>query len=135
MIHFNIPDNVQNKLIALFDVANDAEVRLWQRYMTNSYELLKDTTQNLAEVGIYGGQVSDSYLITESTMYTCAVVICICTCNTVIWGKFDQYNISNKHFFVWKLEIWNFQTFGKIEIWNILATDCRCLKRGRSGSI
>ena len=41
--------------------------------MTNSYELMKDTAQNLAEVGIYGGQVSDSYLITEACVkcYIC----------------------------------------------------------------
>ena len=53
-----IIESVQDKLRALFEVDNDAEVRLWQRYMTNSYELMKDTSQTLADVGIYGGQVS-----------------------------------------------------------------------------
>ena len=41
----------------LFEIAKEEEVRLWQRYMTNSYELLTNHTQTLADAGIYGGQV------------------------------------------------------------------------------
>ena len=46
----------------MFQVSEGSEVRLWQRYMTNAYELMKDVNHSLAEVGIYGGQVTDLLL-------------------------------------------------------------------------
>ncbi len=49
---------VQGKIRQLFDVSINSEVRLWQRYTTSSYELMKDLDQSLAYSGIYGGQVS-----------------------------------------------------------------------------
>ncbi len=65
VIHFYIPGCVQGKIKVMFGIAKDAEVRLWQRYLTNSYGLVKDSTQNLhvAEVGICEGQVTESIRI------------------------------------------------------------------------
>ena len=67
VIHFNITEIVQGKIKIMFGIANDAEVRLWQRYMSNSYELIKDTTQTLADVGIYGGQVTERIRIINNS--------------------------------------------------------------------
>ena len=41
----------------MFDIPKEAECRLWQRYMTNPYELLSTSGLTLGDVGIYGGQV------------------------------------------------------------------------------
>ena len=41
----------------IFQLSDDTETRLWQRYMTNAYELMKDPKQTLADSGIYRGQV------------------------------------------------------------------------------
>ena len=41
----------------MFDIPKEAECRLWQRYMTNRFELLSTSRQTLEDVGIYGGQV------------------------------------------------------------------------------
>ena len=42
----------------MFEVPEDVETRLWLRYMSNSYELMKNPEQSLADTGIYSGQVS-----------------------------------------------------------------------------
>lgn len=48
---------VEDKLREVFEVPSETETRLWQRYMTNSYELLSNSEQTLSDAGIYGGQV------------------------------------------------------------------------------
>ena len=42
----------------MFEVPKDVETRLWQRDLTNSYELMKNPEQSLANAGIHDGQVS-----------------------------------------------------------------------------
>ena len=41
----------------LFDISPTVECRLWQRYMTHAYELVKNLDQTISDAGIYGGQV------------------------------------------------------------------------------
>ena len=41
-----------------YSIPDTTECRLWQRYMTNSYDLLTNLQQILSNAGIYGGQVS-----------------------------------------------------------------------------
>ena len=50
-------ETLHEKMIELFEISNDEETRLWQRYMTNSYELLTNQNQTVSDAGIYGGQV------------------------------------------------------------------------------
>ena len=50
-------ESVTERTREILKVPRDAEVRLWQRFMTNSYELLKNPEQSVADAGIYGGQV------------------------------------------------------------------------------
>lgn len=40
-----------------FDIPDDVEVRLWNKYMSNTYELLNKREQTLQEAGIYSGQI------------------------------------------------------------------------------
>ena len=44
---------LQAKMCLLFDVPAETECRLWQRYMTNSYELLSELSYTIS--GLYGG--------------------------------------------------------------------------------
>lgn len=41
----------------IFGISDDVEVRLWIKYMTNTYELLNKREQTLQEVGLYSGQL------------------------------------------------------------------------------
>lgn len=40
-----------------FDIPDDVEVRLWNKYMSNTYELLNKREQTLLEAGLYSGQI------------------------------------------------------------------------------
>lgn len=40
-----------------FDIPDDVEVRLWNKYMSNTYELLNKREQILQEAGLYSGQI------------------------------------------------------------------------------
>jgi ubiquitin carboxyl-terminal hydrolase 4/11/15 len=40
-----------------FEVEEDAECRVWHRFMTHTYELLSNRSQTLQDVGLYNGQV------------------------------------------------------------------------------
>lgn len=40
-----------------FDIPDDVEVRLWNKYMSNTYELLNKREQTLQEAGFYSGQM------------------------------------------------------------------------------
>ena len=46
------------KMKETFSVAKDAECRVWHRYMTDTYELLNNSSQTLTDAGLYNGQVS-----------------------------------------------------------------------------
>jgi ubiquitin carboxyl-terminal hydrolase 4/11/15 len=48
---------IQEKMVELYEIPNDVETRIWQRYMSNTYELLSNLTQTLSDAGIYGGQL------------------------------------------------------------------------------
>lgn len=41
----------------IFDIPDDVEVRLWNKYMINTYELLNKREQTLQEAGLYSGQL------------------------------------------------------------------------------
>lgn len=41
----------------IFSIPEDAEVRLWNRYMSNTYELLSKKDVTLQDAGLYQGQV------------------------------------------------------------------------------
>lgn len=40
-----------------FNISDEKEVRLWNRYMTNMYEPLKNKENTLQDAGLYQGQV------------------------------------------------------------------------------
>ena len=46
-----------------FEVEEDAECRVWHKFMTHTYELLSNCSQTLQEVGLYNGQVKLESLV------------------------------------------------------------------------
>lgn len=40
-----------------FDIPDDEEVRLWKKYMSNTFELLNKREQTLQEADFYSGQI------------------------------------------------------------------------------
>ena len=49
--------DLEAKIRNVFNIPDWVVCRLWQQYMTNSYELLPTPTQTIGDVGIYSGQV------------------------------------------------------------------------------
>lgn len=41
----------------IFGISDDVEVRLWKKYMTNTYELLNKREETLQEAGLYSCQL------------------------------------------------------------------------------
>lgn len=41
----------------VFNITEDTETRLWNKYMSNSCELLPNMEQTVQDVGVYQGQV------------------------------------------------------------------------------
>lgn len=41
----------------VFNITEDTETRLWNKYMSNSCELLPNMEQTVQDVGLYQGQV------------------------------------------------------------------------------
>jgi ubiquitin carboxyl-terminal hydrolase 4/11/15 len=41
----------------LFEIAEDKETRIWNKYMSNTYELLSKKEQTIQDCGLYNGQV------------------------------------------------------------------------------
>ena len=51
------PENVEREMRAIFNVAPEKEVKLWNKYMSNTYELLKKLDTSLQDLGFYPGHV------------------------------------------------------------------------------
>ena len=56
-IYAFLTEMIHEKMCEIFQVPSEDETRLWQRYMTNSHELLTNENQTVSDAGIYGGQV------------------------------------------------------------------------------
>ena len=61
---------VQAKMCLLFDVPAETECRLWQRNMTNTYELLSKLSLTISHAGLCGGQVGVVYMTTMMYRFT-----------------------------------------------------------------
>ena len=49
--------NIEKKMRQLFNVPERKQVRLWNKYMSNTYEHLRDLNKDVQEAGLYPGQV------------------------------------------------------------------------------
>ena len=56
--HFSFLDDVMKEMKIDFHISEDVEIRLWNRYMSNTYELLTNTASTIQDAGLYDSQVS-----------------------------------------------------------------------------
>ena len=49
--------HVMSEMKKVFNITEDTETRLWNKYMSNSCELLPNMEQTVKDVGLYQGQV------------------------------------------------------------------------------
>ena len=50
-------DNIEKEMRLLFNIHDDKDVRLWNKYMTNTYEHLDKPENTLQDAGLYQGQM------------------------------------------------------------------------------
>ncbi|XP_065058789.1 ubiquitin carboxyl-terminal hydrolase 15-like [Rhopilema esculentum] len=50
-------DDVMQEMRIAFSVPEDKDIRIWNRYMSSTYELLKNTSSTIQDAGLYDGQV------------------------------------------------------------------------------
>ena len=56
--------HVMSEMKKVFNITEDTETRLWNKYMSNSCELLPNMEQTVQDAGLYQGQVRQ--MITRS---------------------------------------------------------------------
>lgn len=52
-----IADMIENEMRKLFSIPDEKETRLWNRYMTNTFEPLNKPDSTIQDAGLYQGQV------------------------------------------------------------------------------
>ncbi len=50
-------DTIEKELRKLFSISEEKEVRLWNKYMSNTYEHLNKPDNTVQDAGLYQGQV------------------------------------------------------------------------------
>ena len=50
-----------------FNISEEIDIRIWNKYMSNTYELLKDTDSTIQESELFDGQVKVVICIVLST--------------------------------------------------------------------
>ena len=53
----SITDNIEKEMRTLFSIPAEKEVRLWNKYMSNTYEHLSKPENTVQDAGLYQGQV------------------------------------------------------------------------------
>ena len=53
----------------LFNIADDTETRVWNKYMSNTYEHLSKKENTVQDAGLYQGQVGDQVIYDQCFYY------------------------------------------------------------------
>ena len=54
-----------------FDISEDKDIRIWNKYMSSTYELLKDPELTIQDSELYDGQVGLLSSCIEINLYRC----------------------------------------------------------------
>lgn len=55
---FLLTATIEKEMRKLFNIPTDKEIRLWSRYMSNTYEQLSKLDSTIQDAGLYQGQVN-----------------------------------------------------------------------------
>uniref|UniRef100_A0A670I4T7 Ubiquitin carboxyl-terminal hydrolase n=1 Tax=Podarcis muralis TaxID=64176 RepID=A0A670I4T7_PODMU len=58
-----LPATIENEMRKQFNIPDGKEIRLWSRYMSNTYEQLSKLDSTIQDAGLYQGQVRSSNII------------------------------------------------------------------------
>lgn len=54
------PDTIEKEMRSLFEIPTGKETRLWNKYMSNTYEQLNKPDSTVQDAGLFQGQVEYS---------------------------------------------------------------------------
>uniref|UniRef100_A0A8C9VQD6 Ubiquitin carboxyl-terminal hydrolase n=1 Tax=Scleropages formosus TaxID=113540 RepID=A0A8C9VQD6_SCLFO len=63
-------DTIEKEMRSLFDIPSEKETRLWNKYMSNTYEQLNKPDSTVQDAGLFQGQVEYFVYSSEQFMYT-----------------------------------------------------------------
>ncbi len=52
------PDTIEKEMRSLFDIPSEKDTRLWNKYMSNTYEQLNKLDSTVQDAGLFQGQVN-----------------------------------------------------------------------------
>lgn len=55
--HLLPPDTIEKEMRTLFNIPSEKETRLWNKYMSNTYEQLNKPDSTVQDAGLFQGQV------------------------------------------------------------------------------
>ena len=56
-------DDIEKAMRSLFDIKGEKDVRLWNKYMSNTFEPLNNPNNTVQDSGLYEGQVRLKYFM------------------------------------------------------------------------
>lgn len=62
-------DMIEKEMRKLFSIADEKETRLWNRYMSNTFEPLNKPDSTIQDAGLYQGQVGISLVLLPETVW------------------------------------------------------------------
>lgn len=64
--HSVLADLIEKEMRKLFSIPDEKETRLWNRYMSNTFEPLNKPDSTIQDAGLYQGQVGTFLASSES---------------------------------------------------------------------
>lgn len=58
LLFFSPLDTIEKEMRSLFDIPSEKETRLWNKYMSNTYEQLNKLDSTVQDAGLFQGQVN-----------------------------------------------------------------------------
>lgn len=65
-LFFSPLDTIEKEMRTLFDIPSEKETRLWNKYMSNTYEQLNKLDSTVQDAGLFQGQVNHCALFHSS---------------------------------------------------------------------
>ncbi len=56
---YSLTDSIESEMRKLFSIPDEKETRLWNKYMSNTFEPLNKPDSTIQDAGLYQGQVRD----------------------------------------------------------------------------
>lgn len=56
-VNFLFPDTIEKEMRTLFNIPSEKQTRLWNKYMSNTYEQLNKPDSTVQDAGLFQGQV------------------------------------------------------------------------------